>query len=243
MLNTSLSIVVPFYNEEVALEENLVTLFETLKSSGLRFELILANDGSSDQSLKIASSFQARHPSLIKLLSNDVNRGRGYVLKQAFLVASMDHLGYIDADLEIPEHHILELLEAMLSSGADVGVGDKTKPSASKVRDFHRMLATKILNGLLGFCLNSKFSDHQCGLKIFKKEALLSLLNKTNEDRWAFDTELLLLAQRDNFASVEIGVSLRRKRKSTVSVLKTGFMFLRKIVSFWKRGLRIQRPS
>lgn len=236
-----ISLVIPFYNEDPCLEETLNCVWNYFQDAGIRFEILLGNDGSTDQSLFVAERFAAEHAAHVRLFSNPLNLGRGSVLKRAFEHASLPYVGYIDADLEIPVEHVGELLSAMVETSSDVGVGDKTGWTKSKSRQFHRFAGTLVLNGLLRWILNSRFRDHQCGLKIFARELLWKILPETQEKRWAFDTELLLLAQQNHARSVQIPITLRRKRKSTVSFVATAWMFLKKILEFRKRGLVIHR--
>lgn len=233
------SLTIPFYNEETLLEGTLESVWSFLYESKRPFEIVLGNDGSTDRSLEIAEAFRLKYPSDSQIVSNAQNRGRGSILSAAFRVSHMPIVAYMDADLEIGLPSLGELLAVLDDDSVMLCTGSKLLPGKEQARPQHRKWATTVLNILVRRFLGSRVTDHQCGLKGFQKSFVDGLLPKVREKGWAWDTEILLLAQKSGAEVEEIPVDLKSKRKSTVSILPTIAMFLRKILLFRLRGLSI----
>ena len=233
------SLTIPFYNEEQILDRTLSTIWTLLSGLDRPFELLLGDDGSTDRSYEIAQAFQAQHPNECRLLRNPTNRGRGSILAQAFSKAQMPLVVYVDADLEIGPTYIKKLIEEFEDPKVMVCTGSKVLTPHGEAPRRHRRVATVVLNRLIRTCLNSSITDHQCGLKGYRQSIVHSLLVDAKEVGWAFDTEMLLLAQRKKLVVREIPVSLKQHRPSTVSFLPTVCHFLIKVAQFRMRGLAL----
>jgi glycosyltransferase AglD len=233
-----ISLVIPFYNEAVILESTLNQVWDFVTTLDIPFELILADDGSRDPSVQCAEQFVATHPG-VRLVRNAVNEGRGSVLTKAFSIVSMPVAIYIDADLEIGIPFLKTMVRSFDDSSVKVCTGSKVSGDKQVVRSWHRQITTRIFNALIRRCLNSPVSDHQCGLKGFRKETLVRLLPGVKEKGWAWDTEMLLVAQKQGLKIHEFPVQVESKRKSTVRLFRTTCMFLSKMVEFRKRGLAL----
>jgi len=232
-----ISLVIPFYNEEQVLRTTAEAVWVFLGELRRPFELLLGDDGSTDGSYRIAQEFQKRHPDYCRLVRNPQNRGRGSILSQAFSRAQMPIVAYIDADLEIGLDHLRALIRTFDDPATMVCTGSKLLQTDAASRSYRRKFATLTLNFLIHTFLHSPLTDHQCGLKGFRKNFLSTLLLKTQETGWAFDTEILLLAQKEGARVREIPVTLQASRPSKVSFLATVFHFFQKIAEFRFRGL------
>jgi glycosyltransferase AglD len=232
------TVIVPIFNEEAMLPRTLAELHRFLTHSGRPFEMILGDDGSTDGSRAAAEAFARSDPDRIRVIGNQVNAGRGSILSTAFREARMPIAAYIDADLEIGLESLGRLLAGFDRKEVLACTGSKLLTSQGR-RQAHRRLATRALNALVRWILRSKVTDHQCGLKGFRTEFLRSLLPELREKRWAWDTEVLLLVQKQGVVVKEIPVEVTPTRKSTVAFLPTTFLFLRKIFEFRRRGLAL----
>ena len=237
------SLAIPFFNEEHVLARTLEEVDKCVRDLGEPYEVILADDGSTDRSRDVAEAFLRGKGKSYRLVFNETNRGRGSVLTKAFASAQMPVVAYIDCDLEIGLHHLRDLLHSFRDSNVSVCTGSKVLGAAGRSRPGHRHVATLVLNYLFRRILNSTVSDHQCGLKGFRKELIHKLLLLAKEAGWAWDTEMLLLAQQHGCQVHEIPVELHHRRRSKVRYLSTTLLFLRKMIEFRYRGLYIRENS
>ena len=153
--------------------------------------------------------------------------------------AKMPAVAYVDADLEISVEYVRNCVELFKIDSVHLCTGSKLTTTQRRIRPSHRKLASIGYNLLVRLVLNSKVSDHQCGIKGYRQSLLKEILPDAREEGWAIDTEMLLLAQKRGYHVYEFPVELTSKRKSTVPFLKTVFTFLGKIIEFRLRGLRL----
>ena len=231
------SLAIPFFNEEAVLATTLDSAWAFLKNLGRPFELILADDGSTDSSPRIAREFLERHTDGCRMVRNGVNTGRGSVLSKAFAASRMPVAMYIDADLEIALRFAGDLLAKLDDPAVVVCTGTKLTSEQHGYRAYHRMAASRVFNYLIRMFLHSHVSDHQCGLKGFRRSVLPGLMSQSQEKGWAWDTEILLLARKAGYRVHEVPVELSATRRSKVAFFKTVVMFAGKLIEFRRRGL------
>jgi len=184
--------------EAKRIHDTVVTTAETLSGITSSFEIIIAEDGSTDGTDRIASQMAAELDYVAHLHSNE-RQGRGRALNRAFRAASGSILCYIDVDLATDMVHLKELIEAIRSNGYDFATGSRMMPSSDVRRSVKRGLASKGFNFLTRTMLGSKLYDHQCGFKAFKRETLFKLMDSVEDEHWFWDTELLVRAQRSRW--------------------------------------------
>ncbi len=224
------SLVVPFYNEELGIKKTALILNSFLtKHFKFTYELIFVNDGSSDNSLKILNDQMYKFTNT-KLISYKRNRGRGYALAKGFQKASGEVVGYIDSDLEIEPKYIYECVKKI--GDYDVVVVSKHLPGSKVETTLLRKWASKTYNIWVRFTLGSKVSDHQGGLKVFKRLVLTKILPKVHSYGWLFDTELLYYAQQNGFKVGEVPIDVRYgfgkiRKTMAVDYLKSIYLFLK----------------
>ena len=238
-MRRGLSLVVPFYNEAELLPENLAAIYQFLQRAGIAFELILANDGSSDNGPLIAADFAVAHPGCV-LVSTERNTGKGGALKLGIASATLPLIGYIDVDLEIPLAHLGEALDC-LATHLEVSLcaGSKLQVDNAAQRASHRNLGSRIYNALARGILGSRVSDHQCGLKVFRREVSDAVLPHVVEDSWAFDTEFLVRAQMAGFFVREIPVRLCPSRSSRVPFWRVAPKMFARLLHLRRLGVRV----
>ena len=171
------------------------------------FEIIIAEDGATDGTDKIAESLASKYPYVVHLHS-DERLGRGTALNRAFKSAHGDILVYIDVDLATDMSHLSELIN-QIRSGYDLATGSRMMPESDAVRSAKRGIASKGFNFLVRTMLGSKLYDHQCGFKAFKRSALLDLLDQVRDEHWFWDTEILVRAERAGYAVAEFPIRWR----------------------------------
>lgn len=195
MNKKSLSVIVPFYNEK-EIVKNYKVLSSYLKKHIPDCELIFVDDGSTIDTKDLARLLRRDHGA--KLISYTPNQGRGYAVTTGFKAAKGDCALYIDSDLNISPAHILLVFKKL--QRYDIVIGNKFHP-ASKVKTRRvRRIASFVFNSIIRIFLKSSVSDHHVGLKGFRREVLRTLLPYIQERRWAFDVEILYLAQRMGYS-------------------------------------------
>jgi glycosyltransferase involved in cell wall biosynthesis len=200
-----LSIVIPAFNEEQRLPSTLKSIAAFLSGRRARAEVIVVDDGSADGTARLVDGLRCQWPEL-RLLSNPGNRGKGYAVRHGMLAARGALILFSDADLAAPIHEIDKLIAAVLG-GADIAIGSRCRRELIQAhQSAFREFAGRTFNRLLGFVLGLPFRDTQCGFKLFRREAAAQIVPLQRIERWAFDPELLYIAQRFGLRIAEVPV-------------------------------------
>ena len=168
--NFDLSIIIPSYNEEPRLPETLQRIAEYLPTLGLRTEVLVVDDGSTDRTAAVAESFRGKLTGL-RVLSNGTNRGKGYSVRHGMLESQGDMVLFTDADLSAPIAEAEKLLMP-LNNGYDVAIGSRAMDRSliSTRQSIFRETAGIIFNKIVRIVLRLPFVDTQCGFKAFRRE-------------------------------------------------------------------------
>ncbi|NTV23291.1 MAG: glycosyltransferase, partial [Nanoarchaeota archaeon] len=186
--------VIPAYNEERILEKNALKVYSYLKKQKYEFTLLIAVNGSTDNSEDIARGLSKTY-SQIKFISIK-EKGRGLALKKAFSGIKADYYCYIDADLSPDLLGLGRILDSLKDQ--DICIASRYAEGAKIKRSVLRYFVSKCFNHMMGFLFRQDIKDYQCGLKGFRK-SVLPLIMETEDIGWFFDTELLVKASRDGF--------------------------------------------
>lgn len=212
------SVIMPVYNEEKILAASVDTLHAYLQTLGKDFEIIIANDGSTDGSLQTAEILMKKYPA-VRAISQKQNQGRGSILTKAFGRIHSSRGVYMDADLAIGLEAIPRIIEK-LEQGAGIAIGSKHLSASAINSSFKRRITSKGYAFLARLMLGSSVRDFQCGCKGFRKEVLDVLLPSMQEQGWSWDTEIIVRAEWAGFAVQEIPVEVKEVegRESKVHV-------------------------
>ncbi|HII79343.1 MAG TPA: flippase-like domain-containing protein [Methanosarcina sp.] len=216
---TSVSVVLPAYNEAARIENTVSITAETLSKITHSFEIIIAEDGSTDGTDRIASRLSEQYP-YVKHLHSDERQGRGRALNRAFKAASGEVLCYIDVDLATDMRYLEKLIRAVSVEGYDFATGSRMMSESDAKRPFKREFASRGYNSLVRLFLHSKLYDHQCGFKAFRRDPLFELLDGIENQHWFWDTELLVRAQHGGYRVLEFPVYWRHGGSSKVNFAK-----------------------
>jgi hypothetical protein len=224
------SVVLPAYDEAENLAANLRRLVGYVATRCDRFEIVVTDDGSRDDTHGVAREEAARDPR-IRVLRHERNRGKGAALATGCRAARGDVLVLLDADLEIPPEEVPPLLRRMDEAKADVAVGTKYHAGARRRWPWHRRLLSRAYRLVTGLLFRLPLRDTQTGLKAIRRDVALDLVPRLRSQRFAWDVELLLLAHRSGrrcvAAPVELGPSLRASRVTLRNALLSGLDTLR----------------
>lgn len=181
------------------------------------FEIIIAEDGSTDGTDRIARELASKYQRVLHLHS-DIRQGRGKALNRAFKASSGKILVYIDVDLATDMKHLSELISA-IREGYDFATGSRMLLGSQVKRSFKRGFASYGFNFLTRLFLRSKIHDHQAGFKAFKREPLFNLLDEVSDEHWFWDTELLVRAQKKGYSVKEFPVKWEHGGTSKVDLI------------------------
>ncbi len=215
-----LSIIVPAYNEAERLPPTLVKLHRFLQSQPLRWEIVVVDDGSKDNTCAIVETSMQSIPNL-RLLRQTPNRGKGAAVRMGMLGARGQLRVMCDADCSMPPEELARLIlpitqcEAPISIASRYADGAKTEP-----QPFYRVLWSRLCNKVIQRSLVPGVKDTQCGFKAFTAEAARDLFRRATIDGWAFDLEILALARKEGYAIAEVGVEWTDDKRSKINPLK-----------------------
>jgi len=216
MTDPEVTAIIPVYNDRHSLEIAIPRSVETLSHITEEFELIVAEDGSTDGSAGLVRRYE-QEDSHIRLLHSDERLGRGKALNRAISESRGKIVCYYDVDLATDMHHLPELIQA-IREGADIATGSRLLPGSDIVRTGGREIASRSYNFLVRLILGSRLYDHQCGFKAFNKGKIVHLLPFIHSNHWFWDTELLVRAQRKGCNVREFPVRWRAGKGTTVKI-------------------------
>jgi glycosyltransferase AglD len=226
------SVVLPAYNEVDCLAPALEMSTQGLKQFVQSFEVIIAEDGSTDGTAERAEELAQENPCVIHIHRNQ-RLGRGTALNNAFKQSNGQVLVYMDLDLATDIRFLKPLIEAITLEGYDFSTGSRMLPESKAERTFRRSFSSKTYNFLVRHMLGSKLRDHQCGFKAFKREAVLGLLDEVEAKHWFWDTEILVRAQRHGFKVKEIAVEWTSGKGTKVNLFLDSLNMFRQIMKLW----------
>ena len=210
------TIVIPIYNEEAILQTAVVDLIDRLNEVSWSYEIILTENGSTDDTVAIAQSLGERFSQVRSLSMGEPNYGRA--LREGIYDASGTFVICDEIDLCDTDFHkrALDILE---SGEADLVVGSKTMAGASDERPLFRRSGTLVINGMLKIALGFKGTDTH-GLKAFRREALLPIAKACLVDKDLFASELVIRAERGGIAIKEIPIRVLEKRPPSIGLAR-----------------------
>ncbi len=234
----TVEIVVPVYNEARTVEANVQTLRRYLDAR-VPFPVLVTvvDNGSADDTWEAASRLAAQVPGVQAMRL--VEKGRGRALKAAWLTSDAPVLAYMDVDLSTDLDAILPLVAPLISGHSDLAIGTRLAPGALVVRGARREAISRAYNLLVRTLTRNRFSDAQCGFKAIRVDAARLLLPHVRDDEWFFDTELLVLAERNGLRIHEVPVAWEDDRDSRVDVIRTATGDLRgllRVTAEWVSG-------
>lgn len=218
-------IVIPIYNEEIRLADSISTLCSFLDRHArdrapFSWNIVIADNASTDASWQIAKSLCDWCPSLVRAL-HLARKGRGYALKQAWLSSRAAVVAYMDVDLSTDIGSTGSLILPLLQGGADIAFGSRLLPQSQVTRSPKREFISRTYNLMLRSYLAVSFHDAQCGFKAITAQAAHALLPQVKDNEWFFDTELLVRAQQAGMTMLELPVRWVEDVGSTVDIPDT----------------------
>jgi dolichyl-phosphate beta-glucosyltransferase len=229
--------VIPAYNEARRLPRTLAAWAEFLTEQHYTGEVVVADDGSRDETAAVVREYAERDPA-IRLVALPVNQGKGGAVKAGMLAARGDYLFYVDADLNIAPEHVPRALR-YLEHDVDVVAGQRGLAEyAGNERSVGRLAAGASVQGLRRAIVLPTIRDTQCGFKGFRRSIAQAIFGRTLIRSFAFDIEVLFLARQMRAVIVEMPVATEYRPESTYAVRKHLVPMLSDIVRIRLNHLR-----
>ncbi|MBO3800712.1 MAG: glycosyltransferase family 2 protein [Candidatus Brockarchaeota archaeon] len=233
--HVDVSIILPAYNEATRIKRAVEAVIETIKETS-SYEIIIAEDGSTDGTDKIASELSTKHP-FITHIHYDRRLGKGCALAQAFKRSKGEIIVYMDVDLATNLKHLKDLILA-IKKGYDFATGSRYLPESKIERNRLRLIASKIYNSIIRFLFKTGIKDHQCGFKAFKRASLFKIIGQVRAEHWFWDTEVLVRASRKGFKIKEIPVEWKESKTTKVRLLKDSITMFIQALRLWLEQIR-----
>jgi glycosyltransferase involved in cell wall biosynthesis len=219
---TMVEVVVPVYNEAPGLEASIRTLRAYLNTSfPLSSTIVIADNASTDGTWPIARRLSAELAGVRAL--HLPRKGRGLALRTAWSVSEAAVVAYMDVDLSTDLDALLPLIGPLLSGHADVGIGSRLAPGARVTRGPKREAISRTYNLIVRAALHTGITDAQCGFKALRADVARYLLPMVKDESWFFDTELLVLAERNGLRVHEVPVGWVEDTDSRVKIVATAW--------------------
>jgi len=232
----SVEIVVPVYNEAHVLADSIGRLHAYLEASfPFPFRITVADNASTDATWQTAIDLTQQLPHVHVVHLN--TKGRGRALKYVWSRSAADVVAYMDVDLSTGLESFLPLVAPLLSGHSDVAIGSRLHRQAAVVRGPKREFISRSYNLLLKLGLAARFSDAQCGFKAVRTEVFRVLAPHIEDNAWFFDTELLVLAERNRLRIHEVPVDWVDDPDSRVDIVSTAVDDLKGMGRMLKRSL------
>lgn len=231
MKKPKISIVIPAYNEARHIKPDISVISKSIKKITASYEIIISEDGCTDNSEKILRKLERTHEH-VRHVRSDVKVGKGGAITKGFNVAKGNVLLFMDADLSTDLSYLHQLVKE-IEGGADIAIGSRYFPGAQASRNLKRDMISRVYNYLVRLLLKSKIYDHQCGFKAFKKESYKKIMDSVKDRAWFWDTEILVKAQQKGFKIKEFPVKWKEGKESKVNTLKVSWYLGINLLKLW----------
>lgn len=229
------SIIVPAYNEESRSGKFIPALLRFVKNDLQHSEIIVVNDGSKDNTVKIVKQFikQENAGYFAKVIGYQRNKGKGNAVKFGVEHAKGEKILFIDADGSIPPHEIVKMLAHL--EDHDVVVGDRSS-SKSKIKSNPlRKIFSFGFNSAVSVIYQYSYRDNLCGFKGFRRNAAKELFSNLKDKRWVFDVELFFKIKRKGYSVYFLPIEWHHVSGSRINYFKDPFKwFFRLIKLRWE---------
>jgi glycosyltransferase involved in cell wall biosynthesis len=227
-----LSLILPAYNEEKRLDECMEKVAGFIASHSDPIEVILVENGSHDRTYEIGCKYAEKYPWLRVL--QEKKPGKGNAVRRGMLEARGKYRMFADVDFSMPISEVDHFIPPALE-GYQVAIGSREVPGAVRYNEPpNRHFTGRVFNLIVRILAVPGIHDTQCGFKSFSAEAAEKLFRLQRIDGWAFDAEVLFLAQHFGYKIIEVPVQWYYDGNSKINVLQDSIKMFRELLSIRK---------
>jgi glycosyltransferase involved in cell wall biosynthesis len=211
-----ITVVIPVYNEEGIIVSSVVSLREHLKELGMSFEILLAENGSTDRTVEMCRELKGKYPDVDYFSIGEPNYGRALkegILRARGIIVVCDEIDLGDIDF------YRRALDRLLNGDAAMVVGSKLLAGAEDTRPLFRHVATITYNTLLRLLLHFHGTDTH-GMKALRRDELVGTAGRCVVDKDVFASELVIRAERERHPVVEIPVRVMEMRRPSINLVR-----------------------
>lgn len=215
-----LSLILPVFNESRRLKTGLTQAIDYLNRQNYSWEIIVVDDGSTDSSTSDRWSASWRNSSEVKLIRTSRNFGKGHAIRIGVKAAAGDYIVFSDIDFSVSIDHLPQFLAALKS--IDIAIASRRLPH-SRIAQHQPLLRESLGRGftaLSNFILGLDHTDLTCGFKVFRSQVAKDLFSRQKLNRWAFDAEILYLANKFGYCVQELPVTWHNDPLTKVNLAK-----------------------
>ncbi|KKQ97502.1 MAG: hypothetical protein UT24_C0013G0012 [Candidatus Woesebacteria bacterium GW2011_GWB1_39_12] len=223
MKELTLSIVVPAYNEEKIIKDNLRKIISYLRMKKYGWEIVVADDGSTDKTASLVKS-EIDKDKRVRLVRLKKNKGKGGALKEGILTARGKYIIFMDADLSVDLENIDIFLKELKKDTSVVIASRRVKGAKIEVHQpWHRETMGRVFTLLTRILMKVNISDFTCGFKGFTKESAKKIFSASLINRWAYDAEILFLADKFGYKIKQMPIIWKNRNETRVRLKRVIF--------------------
>lgn len=236
-----LSVILTCLNQEKVLEQSVEEIRKVLNTNKLKYEIVIVDDGSTDSTYSIMKGLEKKYNNIM-LFKHPQNIGRGRAVSNGFKVAKGKFVGFLDTDLELHPKYIPMFIKE-LKKGYDVAI--YLRKYRLNMIGLIRAFTGYSYNFLVRLLLNVKLKDTETGFKFFRRDKILDLLDEIKEERWFWDTEIMVRSYLKGLKIREIPLIYTPNKEggSTVRIFQDSLDFLKKLIKFRKTVIKLRKKS
>ena len=231
----NISIVIPAYNEQTKISVDIYAADKFISENNLVGEMIIVDDGSTDETFSIANSFKEKINSNLIVIKLPENSGKGKAVCEGVRTSTGEMVMYADAGLTVPFNNALDGIKLIEEGKCDIANGSRKMEETKIIReqDFDRKFISKVFGILSKFFLKipSEMTDTQCGFKVYKGDMARKLYKELTITGFLFEIEFILLAIKNGYKICEFPVIWRCDRDSRLSVSGSSMKIISEFIS------------
>lgn len=234
-------VVIPVLNEAHVLEKSVTEVRAFLTANtDWAWRVVVVDNGSVDGTDRVARMLVDRHADVQFLQLPQ--RGRGRALRHAWTQSDADIMSYTDVDLSTELAALPKLVRGIVEEGYDLGTGSRLLPASQTTRSPKREFISRCYNLMVKAVLWTSFSDAQCGFKVVSRRVVQEIVPAIKDQAWFFDTELLVLAEKQGYRIMDLPVRWIEDDDSRVKIIKTAWEDIKGVArlrwTLWRRAFQ-----
>ena len=211
---------IPVLNEAHVLEKSIAIVREFLSENlSYHWQVVIVDNGSTDGTFDVAQDLAHKFED-VKFVHLE-EKGRGRALREAWQTSTADVVLYTDVDLSTELKFLPPLVRALIEEGYDIATGSRLAKGSVTKRSFKREITSQVYNRFVKWILFTKFTDTQCGFKAVTREVVDKVVPQVKDQGWFFDTELLVLGEKQGYKVKDIPVVWIEDDDSRVKIIPT----------------------